>query len=258
LAIEHSGLLQRLIAQACRDRGAIPIFAENIWDGLSHVVAAAPAAILVSPELPDLPGQSLVAALKCCPRYRAIPIGMITSQRDIDERFGIYQPDFMIFKDADLAASLHEFLSRCDVGRSPDHAEPSAEASDLLADTRVLLVEDSATQQAVTGRRLHMAGAEVTVAHNGQEALDILTTHDFDLILTDIDMPVLDGLELTRRLRAEGTHTPILAHTARGSSGLPSDMLTCGFDGVISKTVGHEELLRVCAECAGSCTTAIS
>ncbi|WP_288108762.1 response regulator [Limnobacter sp.] len=94
---------------------------------------------------------------------------------------------------------------------------------------RVLLVEDHPVNQKVEKGILEKFGLQVEIAENGQQALDQLSDGDFDLVLMDCQMPVMDGLEATRRIRAEGSSVknrqiPVIALTAQF---LKSDRIAC-------------------------------
>jgi CheY-like chemotaxis protein len=93
-------------------------------------------------------------------------------------------------------------------------ATPEKEES--LAGARVLLVEDNAVNQHIGRTLLGKLGLEVTVAANGQEALDLVEQQSFNLVLMDIHMPVMDGIEATHHLRERysATELPIVAMTA--------------------------------------------
>lgn len=78
----------------------------------------------------------------------------------------------------------------------------------------ILLVEDNEINIMVTLKFLHKWGAKVTVAHNGEEALEIVGTRHFDLVLMDLQMPVMDGYEAVRQMRKRGVKLPIIALTA--------------------------------------------
>ncbi len=112
---------------------------------------------------------------------------------------------------------------------------------------RILLAEDDQDNSFVTRRLLEGLGYEVQCAFDGQEVLDLLAEQDFDLILLDIQMPVMDGLEVTERIRGQGgpaTSVPIVAMTAYAMSGDRERFLDHGMDGYLAKPVELEILRR--------------
>ena len=82
---------------------------------------------------------------------------------------------------------------------------------------RVLVIEDDRRLAALLNQGLREEGYQVTVSHNGTEGLTIAETAEFDVIVLDIMLPGIDGLEITRRLRRGGRQTPVLMLTARNS-----------------------------------------
>jgi CheY-like chemotaxis protein len=113
-----------------------------------------------------------------------------------------------------------------------------------------MLAEDNRDNQRVLSLRLSMAGADVTLAQNGRVAVDLaLAARDqgqpFDVILMDMQMPVLDGYEATRLLRAEKVTTPIIALTAHAMADERIECLRLGCDDFISKPIDWDKLLRM-------------
>jgi CheY-like chemotaxis protein len=112
---------------------------------------------------------------------------------------------------------------------------------------RVLLVEDHPINQKLAISLIERAGHRVTLAKNGEEGLQAAMQHAFDLVLMDMQMPVMDGLEATRAIRAyeasqDKPRIPIVAMTANA---MPSDRKACadaGMDGFLSKPFKANEL----------------
>ncbi len=120
-------------------------------------------------------------------------------------------------------------------------------AGDVL---RILFAEDDEVSLQAGKRMLEKAGHVVSVAQNGQEALKLFSGQDFDLVLMDIQMPVLDGVAATRAIRdtasSDGkSHVPIIAMTAYAMIGDREKFLAAGMDGYISKPVDMEKLMAV-------------
>ena len=116
------------------------------------------------------------------------------------------------------------------------------------SDLRILLVEDNKLNVLVAKAELKHAapGATITVAENGQVALDLLEANDFDLVLMDVQMPVMDGYEATRRIRALAnakSRIPILAMTANVMEAEVQQCIDAGMDGFIPKPFKQEELV---------------
>jgi len=115
---------------------------------------------------------------------------------------------------------------------------------------RVLLVEDDFSNQITTRKLLEKSGHAVTLAENGQQALDRLSTEDFDIVLMDIQMPVMGGVEATEAIRnapslAACKHIPIIALTAYAMSGDREKFLASGMDDYLAKPVSLENLMGV-------------
>ncbi len=112
---------------------------------------------------------------------------------------------------------------------------------------RILLVEDHPTNQKLALGLLAKWGHDAVLAHDGQEALDILATQSFDLILMDMQMPVMGGIEATRHIRARealqnGRRTPIIAMTAAAMQDDRDACLAAGMDDYVSKPIKVKEL----------------
>ena len=131
---------------------------------------------------------------------------------------------------------------------------PSAarQASSKLPPCRILLVEDGATNRKLIRLVLERAGATVRCAENGRAGIDAAEAESFDLILMDMQMPVLDGYSAARELRRRGHAAPILALTAHAMSGDMQKCLDAGCSGYLSKPIDPQRLLQAIAEALGS------
>jgi CheY-like chemotaxis protein len=113
----------------------------------------------------------------------------------------------------------------------------------------ILLVEDHVINQKLAKALLEKKNHCVTIANNGKEAVTILEREDFDLVLMDVQMPEMDGLEATKRIRDCSSNVmrhdiPIIAMTAHAMSGDREKCLSSGMDGYISKPVNVSELFN--------------
>jgi two-component system sensor histidine kinase/response regulator len=124
---------------------------------------------------------------------------------------------------------------------------PSPVASKPLHGLTVLLVEDNAMNQQVASEILAQAGAVVTVAPDGQAALDCLAQQAVDAVLMDIQMPVMDGHEATRRLRSNPAWSalPVIAMTAHATAHDREAALAAGMNDFLTKPIDHVRLMSV-------------
>jgi PAS domain S-box-containing protein len=112
----------------------------------------------------------------------------------------------------------------------------------------VLVAEDNAVNQLLATRLLEKRGHRVVMTANGREALEALAIHNFDLVLMDVQMPEMDGLQATVALRerekekGDGFHQPVIALTAHAMKGDQERCLAAGMDGYLAKPIGAQEL----------------
>lgn len=114
---------------------------------------------------------------------------------------------------------------------------------------KILLTEDDKVNQLVISRMLNECGYGVDIAENGYEAVEMAGQNKYDIILMDIQMPEMDGIEATRRIRKINKDTPVLAITAYALHGDREKFLAQGMDGYISKPIKVEKLVEEIEKC---------
>ncbi len=125
-------------------------------------------------------------------------------------------------------------------------AADTGEAGGLLEGLRVLVVEDNPTNRLIATRMLQQLGADVETADDGQQGVEAASRQAFDLIFMDIQMPVMDGMEATRRIRGlpdPSGSTPILAMTANAMSHQADSYLIAGMNGIVAKPLSPSALV---------------
>ncbi|MEA2554078.1 MAG: hypothetical protein QOJ65_2254 [Fimbriimonadaceae bacterium] len=134
-------------------------------------------------------------------------------------------------------------------GLATPESEQSAPKPVALLDSmglRVLVAEDNQINQKVAGKILEKLGCEVVVVSDGSQAVDAVFAKPFDLVLMDVQMPILDGLQATRDIRSRekgtGRHTRIVALTANAMQGDEDRCLAAGMDGYLTKPLRAEKL----------------
>jgi PAS domain S-box-containing protein len=139
----------------------------------------------------------------------------------------------------------------------PATAAPAATTPANLRDTgplRILVVEDNQVNQLLATVLLTKAGHRIDIAANGLEALDAVGSRPYDLILMDVQMPEMDGIEATRRIRAMAAPArdiPIIAMTANAMKGDRERLLAVGMNDYVSKPIDKGQLFLAIASCMG-------
>ena len=131
--------------------------------------------------------------------------------------------------------------------------ESSPDLVPEMVGTKVLLVEDTIMNQELATEILGSAGIKVVVASDGQQALDLIDTDSFDLVLMDVQMPVMGGYEATRRIREipKFKGLPIIAMTAHAMAGAKEECLDAGMNDYVTKPIDTRELFSVMAKWLG-------
>ena len=141
---------------------------------------------------------------------------------------------------------------------SPESTPPEA---DCLSGLDVLVVDDNATNRLVAQLMLEALGARASLAEDGVEGVAAAEQRRFDLILMDIQMPRMDGVEAVRRIRtlqAPGERTPILACTANLMPEQCAAYLAAGMDGVVAKPIVAGALLQEVVRAMSSAAKAVA
>ena len=137
-----------------------------------------------------------------------------------------------LFNKAQILASLTSESQNTDVSWTFD-------------DKRILVVDDSNENRELVRLVLDETGLQVVEADNGQAAVDLALAQKFDLILMDMQMPIMDGYTATRRLRAQGLTLPIIAFTAHALSGFEQEILEVGCSGYLTKPIDIDGMLEL-------------
>jgi CheY-like chemotaxis protein len=122
---------------------------------------------------------------------------------------------------------------------------------------RILVAEDNLVNQKLATRLLEKAGHMVVVAANGRRALDALASENFDLVLMDVQMPEMDGLDAAAAIREQEQrtreHQPIIAMTAHAMKGDRERCLAAGMDGYVTKPIRPEDLWQAIEQFVFAC-----
>lgn len=228
----------------------VAVFASAAEVLTHYETAPLPGLFILDAHMPEMDGFELAACMRDAPRFSGIPRLMLSSGaiRGDAERcreYGIAAYFSKPVSQDDLLAALYDVLGQ----RRPlrDSEEKIALVTrHTLRETReqlaVLLVEDHPFNRKLAISLLEKWGHRVSVAENGQEALVKVAESDFDVILMDVQMPVMGGLEATEHLRRNGCTTRIIAMTANAMEGDREICLQAGMNDYIAKPIKADDL----------------
>ncbi len=211
--------------------------------------------ILLDVRMPGIDGFKVAETLRKDSRHADTTLMMLTAN-------GV-KGDAVRCKELGLSAyfmkpisltQLRDALGSAITSSGVENEDPAAPRSphETRPACRILLAEDNPVNQKLAIKLLEKQGHQVTIAENGQLAVDAWRNGRFDLILMDMMMPQMDGLEATRRIRQiereeserAGSHTPIIAMTANAMTGDRERCIQAGMDSYVSKPVKPELLYQ--------------
>ncbi|MEL6266413.1 MAG: response regulator [Pseudomonadota bacterium] len=146
---------------------------------------------------------------------------------------------------------LFDLLRRPRATRGGAWAQPGMEEVPALIGKHILIAEDVAMNRALLQAMLAPTGATFAVASDGAEAVASMTERAADLVLMDIQMPVMDGLEATRRIRAAFPHAHVIALTANAREADRATYLALGMDGYLAKPIRVDDLYGALRDALG-------
>jgi PAS domain S-box-containing protein len=204
-------------------------------------------------HMPETDGFQLVETIRSTARYADLPVILLSSSSstgDSDEckRLRIGARLLKPVKQSQLLDNIVSSLvgkSQASASGSPAAAQAASRQA-AAGPLNILLAEDNLINQKFAVRVLESAGHKVLVAGNGRQAVESWQSQPFDLVLMDVQMPEMDGLEATGEIRrlesASGRHTPIIAMTANAMKGDREMCIQAGMDGYVTKPVKKDAL----------------
>jgi len=215
------------------------------------------ALLLTDANMPGLDGFTLVETIRKQPDLCRPTIMMLTSAGQRGDAARCRGLGIAAYLTKPIAASQLLDAIMNVLGRQ---AQPAPERRlvtrhslrETRTSLRILLAEDNVVNQKLASRLLEKRGHTVAVASNGREALALADQHPFDLVLMDVQMPELDGLQATAILRekekSNGQHLPVIAMTAHAMKGDEERCLAAGMDGYVSKPIDASHLFSMIEE----------
>ncbi|MBV8679519.1 MAG: response regulator [Aquitalea sp.] len=252
LIIDDNQINRDILQETLGNWGVETEQAESGSHGIAMLQAAAPGYSFVvldgmMPEMDGFETAQRIHALQLATPPVLIMLSSAgnhsaTQYRDAGIRYHIAKPV--------LQSELHEAILQALGATPPPRQAPASHkpTAAMHGGLHILVVEDNQVNQQLAVSLLSRWGHHATLAEDGQQALALLATHRFDLVLMDMQMPVLGGLEATRRYRLsepEGEHLPIIAMTANALQGDREHCLAAGMDDYLCKPVRASELQQL-------------
>jgi two-component system sensor histidine kinase/response regulator len=209
--------------------------------------------LLADFDFASAPSQRLVSALRGDARLKELYLALLAPvtarlengwKSDTDRIVSLNKPPRL--------AQLSRLIEECTTGACSWRSRPATRPVPLPRfGGRVLLVEDNPVNQAVAEGMLQRIGLDVALAADGRAAVEAMRAHAFDLVLMDVQMPVMDGLDATRAIRAQqacdAAHTTIVALTANAMAQERDLCLAAGMDDFLPKPFSSHQLHQVLA-----------
>jgi signal transduction histidine kinase/CheY-like chemotaxis protein len=257
LVVDDNRTNRRILDGLLNHWGMVPTLASNGEQALLELKAANEAGkefalVITDMHMPRMDGFGLVERIKSNPATASIPIMMLSSGAQRGDATRCSQLGIAAYLLKPVRQSeLRDAISR--VLQAPTTAEKTIITGTSLLEERdptrtlhILVAEDNLVNQKLAKRLLEKRGHRVVLAGNGKEALTALEANTFDLVLMDVQMPEMDGLqaveELRRREQQTGAHCPVVAMTALAMKGDKERCLAAGMDGYLSKPIRPQEL----------------
>ncbi|MGZ8189977.1 MAG: response regulator [Methylococcaceae bacterium] len=259
LVVDDNAINLRVFSEILSHWGMIPTTVDSgeaAIETLRRMVSTNSAfpLILLDAMMPMMDGFMVAKSIREDQRFKPVTIMMLSSAdrsddfercRDLGINLYVRKP----VKHSELWNAIQSALSKS-VGKPAEILQPALSRPIQLL--KILLAEDNPVNQFMAVVLLEERGHQVKVAINGQEVLDLLAKESFDLILMDVQMPVMDGFQATEAIRRQEKetqqHIRIVAMTAHALKGDRERCLAAGMDAYIAKPVQEEELLAM-VEC---------
>jgi len=254
LLVDDNATNRRLLQEMLRNWKMRPTVVASGEAALVELQRAADAGqpyglAILDVQMPGMDGFTLAERIRQHPEYVGATVMMLTSegQRGHAARCSELGIAGYLMKPVSQSELLDAIMTSLG---EPLQADAPLVTRHSLRETRqklnLLLAEDNAVNQLLAVRVLEKMGHVVTVANNGQEAVNHWQSAQFDAILMDVDMPVMNGYEATQRIRElerdTGKHIRIVAMTAHAMAGAREECLRHGMDGYLTKPIDTDAL----------------
>jgi len=258
LVVDDNAVSRHVLEQALRHWGMLPAAAAGAEEALALLADAGEGEMrfrvaAIDAHMPGTDGFALAEQIKRHASSATSPVMLLSSRgirSDVARCRALGIPCYLTkpVSKVELLHAVRAALGLDDLRHAAQHPSRRESGDSGLSGLRILLAEDSQINQLLAVTLLEKRKHRVTVAADGEQVLEALRHASFDLILMDVQMPKMDGLQATARIRQQeaqrGGHIPIIAMTANTMQGDRERCLEAGMDGYIPKPLQREQLHR--------------
>jgi CheY-like chemotaxis protein len=258
LVVDDNATNRRILAEILESWQMAAVGVATAAEALDALRAAVAAGqpfhlVLTDALMPDVDGFALAEQIAADNRLKAVKIVLLTSAglpALRGRRAAIFVATLVKpVKQSELLDAIVTAFATPDAAARRRRAKPPRRPRRAGRALRVLVAEDNPTNQKLVSVLLDQQGHHVTIVHNGRLAVERAAQEPFDIILMDVQMPEMSGLEATAAIREReqslGGHIPIVAMTAHAMTGDREHCLAAGMDAYVSKPLRLDELLAV-------------
>ncbi len=274
LIVDDNATNRRILEENLRAWGARPVSVASGREALAALHASSKKGdpcdlAVVDLQMPEMDGVELVGRIAGDPDLAGLPMVVLSSAGKGGEALRCRElgaVDYLVkpVRASELMRVLMTALGAAEAARgtAPEASSDSSDTASVPAPhvelaprlLRILLAEDNAVNRKVACSILAKQGHSVVAVENGREVIDTLAHERFDVILMDVQMPVMDGFAATQAIRAgerfSGRHTPIIALTAHAMKGDRERCMTAGMDDYVTKPLRAADLREALARLA--------
>jgi len=211
---------------------------------------------LVDMNMPEMNGMELVRRMRqagaALPVVIVVPLTGRREEPAVREELGIVAHVTKPVRQSELLDAIMTAVGAEGASAEEPSETPRAKAASAAGPLNILVAEDNPVNQTLAARILEKRGHRVTVVANGREAVEAVAGGAFDVVLMDVQMPEMDGLEATAAIRGSerglDRHVPIVAMTAHAMKGDREKCVEAGMDGYVAKPIRADRLIEAVEE----------
>ena len=250
LAVDDLAVNRKILKHQLESQGMTMVGAASGMDALELLTAQEEFDVaILDMHMPEMDGVGLATKIRALADYRSLPLIMLSSMGQRDNANGLFAA--VLTKPA-KEARLFDTLSALFGAASSAKTKTAAADTNLESrhPLRILLAEDNVVNQKVALKILERMGYRADIANNGKEAVEAVARQIYDVVLMDVQMPEMDGVQATAKIRAQfGDNRPwIVAVTANALEGDRDRYIGVGMDDYISKPINVGELAKALAQ----------